>query len=57
MIDVVVQHVRFDLQNDFNLAYTNTLIIKIINTKSKRLEVFSLLDKRSNPFLKFAGSS
>ena len=34
MIDVVVQHVRFDLEIDFDLAYTNTLIIQIIHTKS-----------------------
>ena len=34
MIDVVVQHVRFDLEIDFNLACTNTLTIQTINTKS-----------------------
>ena len=33
MIDVVVQHVRFDLEIDFDLAHTNTLIIQILHTK------------------------
>ena len=30
MIDVVVQHVRFDIETNFTLEYTNNLIVLII---------------------------
>ena len=57
MNDVVVQHVRFDIEINSTLEYTNNLITQILHIKCKRLKLFLLMNKRSNPLSKFAGSS